>query len=208
MGRLAQGESISFELSSTQIGETLDTADRDVGGQTTVVPLFEVGSTDATAWVSWNDEWEKTGVDEHLLTTVSMTFFWGVRARYKRQLLRAEWDPPQHGAARAGQPHWHIDASVWARSVLQGEDLAAGALAEFAGGDLLLEGEVGAAQEESGPQLPISRMHLAMGGWQNAPRHPEWWQYAMPRDWPGLERELSRWVERTLQLAVDQFGAF
>ncbi|MHC5537076.1 hypothetical protein ACYOEI_02430 [Singulisphaera rosea] len=138
------------------------------------------------------------------LVGLSWTFYWGVLYRPRKAILRAEWDSLHYRSPRAGQPHWHIDPDLLVDSY---HLLPAEAPPAQAEGDLIelpAEEEPGLVEivEPSGMQeLSLKGMHLAMGGWNHGEAHPNWWRCSLPEKW----NEITKWAERTLVYAKEQF---
>jgi hypothetical protein len=144
--------------------------------------LVEVGDQGKSGicWISWHERWERLVPDDvipgkrakqphFMLSTIQWILFWGrVDEVQKAQIVRAEWDNAAHIAkekgrakpgdtSEAGQPHWHVDR------VLELGDV-----------DSFLENRGTELQEVAyglyaGQYLKLQRVHLAMGGWKNAP---------------------------------------
>lgn len=178
--------------------------DRDLGGRTFVFRLIDQPEEEATLWAGWYDQWKAVGDGAFNLVALSWTFYWGVYFRPRKAILRAEWDSLHYRNPRAAQPHWHIDPSLLVDSY-RPIPIAAKA-APPATSDLVeLEPEEMGLVEIPDPtgiqELSMKGMHLAMGGWTNPGGHPGCWRVNLPANWS----DVTRWVERTLVYAREQF---
>jgi hypothetical protein len=208
---VATGTEINFELDVVKTdeeepdpeGTAFDRIERDLGGRVFVFRLLKQPPEDPTLWAGWYEQWVAAGDGKFNLVGLSWTFYWGVLYRPRKAILRAEWDSLQYRSKRAAQPHWHIDPDLLVDSY---HLIPAEASATQAEGDLieLPAEDIGLVEitEPTGMQeLSMKGMHLAMGGWDHAKTHPGCWRYALPATW----NEITKWAERTLTYAKEQF---
>jgi hypothetical protein len=207
----AAGTEINFELDvvkaneeqSDPKGTAVDRIERELGGRVFVFRLLKQPPEDPTLRAGWYEQWVAAGDEKFNLVGLSWTFYWGVLYRPRKAILRAEWDSLQYRSKRAAQPHWHIDPDMLVDSYHPPPAEACAAQAE---GDLieLAAEDVGLVEiiEPTGLQeLSLKGMHLAMGGWDHARIHPGCWRYTLPATWS----EITKWAERTLTYAKEQF---
>ncbi|MGO8901621.1 MAG: hypothetical protein ACLQU5_25195 [Isosphaeraceae bacterium] len=201
-------EAIEFELGTIpdrQPNVLHERIDRDLGGRTFVFRLVEQPEEEATLWAGWYDQWKAVGDGTFDLVALSWTFYWGFYYRPRKAILRAEWDSLHYRNQRAAQPHWHIDPGLLVdsyRPIVVATPLP---VPEAAGDLIELEPEEMGLVEIPDPtgiqELSMTGMHLAMGGWTNANAHPGCWRVRLPANWA----DVTRWVERTLVYAREQF---
>ena len=207
----AAGTEINFELDVVKAndgepdpeGAAFDRIERDLGGRVFVFRLLKQPPEEPTLWAGWYEQWVAAGDGKFNLVGLSWTFYWGVLYRPRKGILRAEWDSLHYRSPRAAQPHWHIDPGLLVDSY---HLIPAEALIAEAEGDLveLSPEDVGLIEitEPTGLQeLSLKGMHLAMGGWDHARTHPACWRHALPERW----NEITKWAERTLTYAKEQF---
>ena len=181
--------------------------DRDLGGRTFVFRLVDQPEEEATLWAGWYDQWRAVGDGTFNLVAMSWTFYWGVYYRPRKAILRADWDSLHYRNQRAAQPHWHIDPGLLVDSYRPIVVIASHPPSALTESDDLLEHP----PEEAGlvefpvptgiQELSMKGMHLAMGGWNHANTHPGCWRYGLPTNWT----DITKWVERTLTYAREQF---
>ena len=209
--RAAEGEDISFELDVVKNDDhendpkssSFDRIERDLGGRVFVFRLLKQPDEKSTLWAGWYEQWKAAGNEKFNLVGLSWTFYWGALYRPMKAILRAEWDSLQYRSPHAAQPHWHIDPDLlvdsYQRIPMQ--------TSSDGGDDDLIElpaEELGLIEitEPTGIQeLSLKGMHLAMGGWNHANTHPGCWRLALPGTW----NEISKWTERTITYAKEQF---
>lgn len=159
--------------------------------------LFNFTAPDANIplWVSWSEEWIKSGdVSSRRKTQpmldligVSLGFFAGNANKEKIQILRAEWDNPKARGNEAAQPHWHVDPNLidWNQDLLvQSSD--SGGLEELTvPGETLVSIDPGS--------WSLQRLHLGMAGWKHQQESPQCWQHKLELG------TLSDWLKRVLK---------
>jgi hypothetical protein len=193
-----------YALASRKDQAPLELVDRDRGGRAPVIPFFPPSDLlSSTVWMSWFERWDRDEGGALHVRNVSATFYWGVANRKRKQLLRAEWDASDHSPVTAAQPHWQVDTELIGDAYM-----ATVALPEMPSSDSLVElplDDNGRELVELTPsgvhEISLSRLHLGMGGWQNASSHPACWKHNV-----GVNNStLALWAERTLRHAADQF---
>lgn len=208
----AAGSDIKFELATIRDRDPhvlCEMIDRDLGGRTFAFRLIEEAEEEPTLWAGWYEQWKAADDGTFNLVGLSWTFYWGVLFRPKKAILRAEWDSLRYRSESAAQPHWHIDPSLLVDSyrrvavrtpvpVQPPRITDAGTLVELPPEEAGLR-EIPTPDEVQ--ELSMKGMHLAMGGWEHAGSHPSCWRYALPTQW----NEITKWVERTLIYAREQF---
>jgi hypothetical protein len=197
------GTEVRYALMSTSASEF---AERERGGRVPIVRLQAAARPDRpVAWLGWFEQWQKTSIDNFALLNASATFFWGIASRpAKQQVLRAEWDSDDVASAGAAQPHWQFDPTY--RWFDASEALASLVEPPPTLSDLVEELEEPALVEYTPAlehELSISRMHLSMAGWTNAPKqkYPICWRRSLPT----AATEFAAWLELTVMHASDQF---
>lgn len=125
---------------------------------------------DASAWISWHEEWISIRAQTFELKAAGLTLFWGP-PEDKRQIIRAEWaQPPKHGGD-GGQPHWHVDF-----------DEIIGGLSPAEAGHPVFG-------------ISLTDCHLAMAGWQCVQIQGKPWHSRVGEDLGTL----SHWADMTLE---------
>jgi hypothetical protein len=205
-----KGTEIDFELGTSadhQPNVLYEMIDRDLGGRAFVFRLVEQQVEEPTLWAGWYDQWKATGDGTFDLVGMSWTFYWGVFYRPRKAILRAEWDSLHYRNQRAAQPHWHIDPSLLVDSYKPIPATTPQPPAARPPGDDLVElptketGLIEITDPTGIQELSLKGMHLAMGGWQHAETHPRCWRFSLPVNWI----EITKWAERTLVYAREQF---
>ena len=209
-GNINAGTQINFELDVDTTaggaidGTSFDRIERDLGGRVFVFRLRNRPPEEPTLWAGWYEQWVAAGDGKFNLVGLSWTFYWGVLYRPRKAILRAEWDSLHYRSQRAGQPHWHIDPDLLVDSY---QPMPADSPPVQAEGDLIElpteeeSGLVEIIEPTSIQELSLKGMHLAMGGWDNGDAHPNWWRCSLPERWA----EVTKWAERTLVYAKEQF---
>lgn len=184
----------TFELAA-MAGPPLDRIDRDRGGRVSVVNLFDRVPLDVpTLWFSWFERWAWAPRAPRA-SDFSITFYWGLAGRPRKQLLRAEWAAPERSPDSAAQPHWQVDTELSALTYVH-----EGPLVPLEPSEGLVE--VPSAADAAGlASFSLSRLHLGMAGWANTPDYPGSWCADLGEDIGA--RKL--WISQLLQHTRDQF---
>jgi len=189
---LPPGRPLCFDMRGNYDGYYVDYALRHLGGRCYVVRLLpDLTESGSAAWAGWRSNWHVEGVERFTLKAASWTFFWGLPGREEKiQLFRAEWHEP--GAADAPQPHWNVDAKL----ASAGPPVGSQAWTPHS-----KEGGSHPPDATDGSRIgTLGRLHLAMGGWQNAALHPACWKCTLSG-----EDDLLAWATHTLAHALTEF---
>lgn len=203
-------------------------ADREMGGETAVSPLFNRVLEEENYWISVSIKWDADNDRRkpYLFRTAGLTLFQGAFSqRPKMQLLRAEWaglrqsgeDDYVYEAHGAGHPHWQIDAPRALRDWIRfrREQEAArrtlyegpAVIQEVAGLDELLAATTLSVAENEDPDISWCSMHLAL----NAPWHAQPWKRepvgSLPHaHHPSGFNQIADWATWTVSYVQQEIG--
>ena len=210
--RFGAGRPVVFDMMSDDLDAEIDSARDDLGHSRPALLLLELEHWERAIWVAWREQWESTGDGCYRLDSLGWTFFHGMARPMSRmvQVLRAEWDltapaaPDGADSAGAAQPHWHVDPTLTVDFPKLDQPSTASLrpplenLAEAVAGGEVAEGEDLAIDDVS-----LSRLHLGMGGWDNARGGAEGWRRPDPD-----AGAVAQWAVETVALAKREFQRF
>lgn len=179
---------VTFDL----VHRPLLTISRVRGHEVSVVPIGNVPDFLQDAiYASWWEEWTAKGRRSFSPRNFGWTFFRGIPLPNRStQIMRAEWDHRATAPPNSAQPHWQFDIPLTATYQRMEANTTTGELVELHG---RLE------------EIELSGLHLAMGGWMNAPAYPSCWRVPVKHPASAFATDLGDWAGRTLSLARDQF---
>jgi hypothetical protein len=204
---------IEFELMLKDERWVPELVQRDRGGRTPVIQIWNDDPTHESVWAGWYEVWDKIATDKYILVGVSWSFYWGISGRPKTMMLRAEWDAIDTRSRVAAQPHWHVDTEFMLPTfrilVPASQPAEIPTTPDQALNEILTEQTedlVEITDPTSIHDVSLSRIHLGMGLWLNGVQKADCWRHVIPEN-DQWER-LVRWAKRTLEYAKDQFSEY